>query len=285
MIKLVHVFKELGRNLYRNPGMLLGSFLSLAFLFLLFNLFWIASESAQRFYGQLLSEMKVEAFVSETLQEDQIPELQRSIAGVSGVEALQYISREDAREQLRSLVGADLLVGYDSLNPLPRSFLLRVNPDWLRTDAMIQLEQRLNDISGVDTVFYSRRWLEKAEATRDVISDVGIVLGLFILVTAVLNTSNNIRLMTRTRAVGFRQMRLQGAGKWFLATPFLIEGFLVGGLAAAAGWLLLYHSRDRVAFTQFEIVIPSVEQIFWFCLAAAGLGLVSVLFGIRRLVK
>ncbi len=285
MTRLVHIFKELGRNLYRNPGMLLGSFLSLAFLLLLFNLFWIASESAQRFYGQLLSEMKVEVFVSETVQEDQIPGMQKAIAGVSGIESFRYVSREDARSQLRSLVGADLLVGYDSLNPLPRSFLLRINTDWLESESMARLEDRLHAISGVDTVFYARRWLEKAEATRDVISDVGILLGLFILITAVLNTSNNIRLMTRTRAVGFHQMRLQGAGKWFLATPFLIEGFLVGGLAAAAGWLLIYHSRDRVAFTQFEIVMPSIEQIIWFCLAAAGLGLVSVLFGIRRLVK
>ena len=285
MTKLNHILKELGRNLYRNPGMLLGSFLSLTFLFLLFDLFWIASDSAQHFYSQLLSEMKVEVFVAEDLMDDEIPGLQREIAGVAGIESLQFISREDARNELRHLVGADLLVGYDSLNPLPRSFLLRVNTDWLQSEAMIQLEQRLDALNGVDTVFYSRRWLEKAETTRDVISDIGILLGLFILVTAVLSSSNNMRLMTRTRAVGFHQMRLQGAGKWFLATPFLLEGFLVGGLAAAAGWLIIINSQERVAFTQFEIVLPSVEQIVWFCLAAAGLGLISVLLGIRRLVK
>lgn len=285
MTKPIHILKELGRNLYRNPGMLLGSFMSLTFLFLLFDLFWIASGSAQQFYDELLSEMKVEVFVAEEIQDDQIPSMQRDIAGVAGIESLQYVSREDARDELRHLVGTDLLVGYDSLNPLPRSFLLRINSDWLQSEAMTQLEDRLGAISGVDTVFYSRRWLEKAKLTRNVLTDVGIALGLLILVTALLNSSNNMRLMTRMRATGFHQMRLQGAGKWFLATPFLVEGFLVAGLAAIAGWIIIMQSRDRVAFTQFEIVMPQFEQIVWFCLAAAALGLISVLFGIRRLVK
>jgi len=43
MSRIAHILKELSRNLYRNPGTALGSFLSLTLLFLLFDLYWIAA--------------------------------------------------------------------------------------------------------------------------------------------------------------------------------------------------------------------------------------------------
>ena len=80
-------------------------------------------------------------------------------------------------------------------------------------------------------------------------------------------------------------MRLLGAGKLFLALPFLIEGLLIGGLSAGAGWLLIFYGKQRIVFTQFDIVIPTVEEISIFCGAAALLGIISGYLGIRKLLR
>ena len=73
MSRIAHILKELSRNLYRNPGTALGSFLSLTLLFLLFDLYWIAAGSSERFYTRLLSELKMEVFISEETADSTLP--------------------------------------------------------------------------------------------------------------------------------------------------------------------------------------------------------------------
>lgn len=285
MTRINYIFKELFRSVIRNPGTLLASFLSLAFLFLLFDLFWVAAGSSHQFYNELLSEMRVEVFITEDLPDSVVVPIRESLTGVAGIAGVQYVSRDQARKELSRLVGTDLLVGYDSLNPLPRSFLLAINPDQLNLQSMEEIENHLYELQFVDQIYYSRRWLDKAETMRATIIDVGVWLGLLLLVTALISSANSIRLMTRSRAVGFQQMRLLGAGRFFLSAPFLIEGFFISAMAAAVGWVAIWYGSQKIEFTRFDLVMPTIEQMIIYCAAAALVGLFSAMVGIRKLVR
>lgn len=285
MSRIEHVIREFARNLYRHPGMLLGSFLSLTFLFLLFDLYWIAAGTSEQFYVQLLSRLRTDVFVSEAHADQDLEKLKDSLQELAGVRSASYISREMARKELSRMVGMDLLVGYDSANPLPRSFVLALDAAHLNVDSMYVLEERLMKLESIDTVFYSRGWLKKAEQTRATIREFGLILGALILLAALISSANAMRLTARTRAVGFHQMRLLGAGRRFLAAPFLIEGFLMGGMSAATGWFVIYYSLHRIEFTQIEIILPIRQDILIFCAIASMLGMLSVLFGLRKLVR
>lgn len=285
MSRIAHILKELGRSLFRNPGTALGSLLSLTLLFLLFELYWTAAGTSERFYTRLLSDLTMEVFLSEEMADSTLPLMQTRIGAIEGVASVDYISKEQARAELSRLVGIDLLVGYDSTNPLPRSFILTFSPQYLTSAEMADIESEIESMSGVSQISYSKRWLEKAESVRALILKIGMVLGAVILLTAWMSSVNSIRLVTRARAVGFHQMRLLGAGKLFLALPFLIEGLLIGGLSAAAGWLLIFYGKQRIVFTQFDIVIPTLEEISIFCGAAALLGILSGYLGIRKLLR
>ncbi|MDH4157902.1 MAG: permease-like cell division protein FtsX [candidate division Zixibacteria bacterium] len=285
MTRIAHLLRELGRSLYRNFGTALSSFLSLALLLLLFDVYWAAAKTSDRFYAELLSGMRMEAFVDEAVPDSTIPLMKNDIDLIDGVLFSGYVSKESAREELSRLVGSDLLVGYDSLNPLPRSFVLSFSSDYLTSAKLAEVEKKLAAMPGIANVYYSSRWLNKAETTRAIVLNIGLVLGALILLSALISSTNNIRLMTRTRAVGFLQMRLSGAGRLFLALPFLLEGLLISGLSAVAGWLLLFYMRGKIAFTQFEVVFPMTDEIVIFCAAAAGLGVISGYLGIRKLLR
>ena len=174
MTLLLHIIKDLWRNLYRNMGALIGSAMSLIFLFLLFDLFWVAAGTSERFYSELLSELRVEAFVSETVADTSLPRLQDKLVAVDGVMSIEYVSRESARKELTRMVGTDLLIGYDSANPLPRSFILSFESDHLTLDQMEGAEDDLKSIGGVSQLHYSKQWLEKAETTKSIIFRVGL---------------------------------------------------------------------------------------------------------------
>ncbi len=285
MTRISHLLREIARNLYRNPGTAFSSFLSLTLLFLLFDLFWVAAGTSDVFYRDLLSDIRMEVFLNEEVTDSLVPDMEFRVAQVQGVQAIERVTKEQAREELSRLVGTDLLAGYDTTNPLPRSFILSFAPEYLNSSVMESIEEEVAGLEGVSEVYYGHRWLRKAESARAIILRTGMVLGALILLTALVSSANNIRWMTRARAAGFQQMRLLGAGKLFVAFPFLVEGFLMGGISAAVGWALIYFGRQKIAFSQFEIIVPTTNEIVIFCCATALLGVISGYFGVRKLLK
>ncbi len=285
MTRFGFVCRELGRMLSRYPGTALGSFLSLGLLFLLFDVFWVATGTTNQFYATLLADLRMEAFVSEETPDSLLTRLSSDLADIPGIRSVDFVSREQARQDLADLIGTDLLVGYDSLNPLPRSFVLVLDDAYHRLSAMVGLEQRLLTVTGVAEVHYSKRWLEQMEQTRLLFRTVGLALGAIILLAAIITTSNSIRLMTRARALGLHQMRLLGAGRMFTASPFLLEGFALSGISAAGSWALLLFGLRKISFSQFAIVVPSYSDMALFCLAAALLGAASGFLGIRKTLR
>ena len=285
MSRINHILRELGRSLYRNPGTALGAVLSLAMLFLLFDLYWIASETSNRLYSDLLSEIRIEAFVNDGVDDIEIPMVTEKISQIEGIFAIGYITKDSARLVLQHMLGTDLLVDYNNKNPLPRSFVLEVDKKFLNSTDMDLISKEIASLPEIFDVKYSKEWLVKAEQMRSIIIEVGLALGILILLTALISLINNIRLMTRARAVGFQQMRLLGAGKMFLAFPFLLEGLFISGLAALIGWAAIFYGIQQISLIQFNIVYPKLEEIIIYCAVAAMLGTISGYLGIRRLLK
>lgn len=285
MNRVGHIFKEMFRNLYKNPGTSLSAILSMTLLFLLFDIFWIAADTSDKFYDNYLSDLQMEIFILEEYPDSSISIIKDEIKKIDGVSSLAFISKENARNELAELVGIDLLVGYDSSNPLPQSFILTFQPHVLNSIDLSEIESSIMSLRGVSHVYYSKNWLAKAESTKNIISDIGLFLGLLILVTVLVSSANNMRLTAKTRAVGFYQMRLLGAGKLLLAMPFIIEGILLGSLSAGIGWGMIFYWKDKIRFSNFEIIFPSIEEIGIYCLAAGLLGLISGYVGIKRLLR
>lgn len=284
MKTLGHILKELLRNTFGNPGAAFSSFISLMLLFLMFDLFWIAAGSSERFYTQMLSEMEMELFMEAPAPDSARTDLRPILEEIDGIKTVTFISAEKARERLTDLVGADLLAGYDSANPLPSSYVLSFEDHVLTTKAMTGIETEVMQMDGVELVFYGERWLAKAEETRAIFLSLGMILGGLILMAALIGSANNIRLMTQTRAVGFRQMQILGAGRMFLAAPFLLEGLVVSSFSGAAGWAAVIYVHSRVSFTQFELILPPPEHMAIFVGAVSLIGLVSGYLGIRKML-
>jgi len=282
---LTHLIREVARNIFGYPITSFSSFLSLTLLFLLFDLYWVGANTSNNFYSTLLAELRMEAFVAEVVPDSTIKSIENDIAAIAGVREVEYVSKEDARAALSSMVGYDLLVGYDSLNPLPRSFVLAFGPAFNKSERLSEIETKLTNMKAISDVSYGKQWLEKAESTESLVLNVGLVLGLLILLTALISSTNNIRLMSRARAVGFEQMSLLGAGRMFLILPYLVEGFLLSSLSAAAGWGVIYYFKDRIDFTSFELIYPSLNDILIYCAAIGLMGIVSGYFGVRKLLR
>lgn len=285
MTKFLYILKELFRNIFRNLATTLTALFSMMLLLLLLDLFWIGLGTTDKFYGELLTELNMELYISEAASDSTVTEIKDMLSANTAISSITYISKDLARSQLSDLIGVDLLVGYDSLNPLPRSFVLSFNDQHLNMEYLNSFEQELLANKNITEVFFNKNWLVKAESTRLIILNLGLVLGIVVLLTVLFNFANNMRLTARTRATGLNQMRLLGAGKFMLALPYLLEGIIIGALSAGLGWFIIYYWKDKINFTMFEIVYPEINHILIFCGVSALLGFLSGYMGIRKLLK
>jgi cell division transport system permease protein len=283
MSRWFFIWREFGRNVARNPGTAFSAVLSLTLLFVLFNMFWVAARSTDELYQSLVSDMQMEIFIPDSVDDSMVAQLSLRVQGVPGVQAVSYITREAARDQLTGLLGLDLLAA-DTLNPLPRSFVLTFALEYLTSEQLTSIERQLAEVTGSTQIQYGKKWLESTEQTRGVIRRVGVLIGGLILLATVISSANNIRLMSRARVTGLTQMQLLGAGRWLIAAPFVLEGGLAGAVASGIAWGVVFYGKAQLKFLDIGISMPPTGEIIIFCVLTTMLGAISGYFGVRKLL-
>lgn len=171
----------------------------------------------------------------------EIPGLQKKILGMYGVQEVQFISRDEALNQLKGqMQRQSALLENLKENPLPDGFEVRMidaSRDWEKIE---KLAVRIEDLPQVEEVEYGRKWLGRFSNIFNLFTLAGYGLGALFFVAAVFFVANTIRLVLYTRRDEIEIMRLVGAEDRFIKTPFYIEGLIQGALGGIIGLLLLF---------------------------------------------
>lgn len=276
------VLREVWKGFRRSPVTSFGLLVSVSLVLMLLQLFWVVAIGLEVRYRELLGSVEIELFVSDSLHDSTVVTIEDSLKAIPLVASTRYVSREQARTELSRLAGRDLLADYDSLNPLPRSFVVTLEPDCYENGQFPSLIERLAAVNRSGDVVYSRQWLADAEETRRELVRVGTVLGLICLCAAALNLINGIRLLARTRAVGTAQLLLQGAGRLFVAMPYILEGIAITLLATGVSWGMVWYVVEHVRVPRVTLLLPPLTELAAFCLIAVLLGGISGFVGVRR---
>jgi len=272
--------RQIIRHMGRDKRISLGSFLVLAIILLLIDIFWVASINIDHQYELLLQTVRMEIFISDSLPDDNITLLQESLGKIEMVDSVTFISKDDAARILEGELGAGILDNLDS-NPLPRSFILRFRGR-LDMKMLDGLKDRLMKLTGVEAVEYGRTWIEKVERMGRFLRYGGYFIGALILFVVLLTMANTNRLTARSKARDFYQLKLLGAGPRYLVTPYLAEGFISALVAALLGWSLILYVSEKISFTYFELMMPPVQEIMIYAVLAGFTGMLGSYLGIRR---
>lgn len=282
MIRAGRFFRQISRHMGREKRLSLGSFLVLAIVLVLVDLFWIASGTINNEYRKMLTNVRMEVFLSDTIPDSVLTVVKDALTSFEGVSSVDYISKDEAARQLENQFGSGILDGLDE-NPLPRSFVLHFD-HLLHLGDLDAMESRLNRLEGISGVEFGRPWIQKIEHSGRLLRRIGIIVGAIILFVVLLTMANTNRLTARSKSRDFFQLKLLGAGPSYVLYPFLAEGFLSALIAAALGWVLVYYFSRQVSFTSFALVIPDLQNIAIYAVVAGLTGMAGAYLGIRRLL-
>ncbi len=183
----------------------------------------------------------ITVFFDQDLEASQIEEIGKEIEGWNQVSHVEYTSAEAAWETFKKDYFADnpdLALGFADDNPLAKSASYAIY---------------LNDISEQSTVvsmlknYEGIRQVNKSDITANALSDVGKIAGIaslaiivVLLAVSIFLISNTITTGITVRADEIRIMKYVGATDFFVKSPFVFEGVIIGVIGAIVPLIVLF---------------------------------------------
>jgi len=171
---------------------------------------------------------QITVFLKGTTSDNEGKKLADQIRTRSGVERVDFLSKQAALEEFSSRSGfADALELLPN-NPLPAVIIIHPRSGALSDKALVQWADELQKMPTVDLVQLDKEWLQRLGALIQLI-DRGIwILAALLIVAVALIIGNTIRLLIQSRREEIVLINIIGATNSFVRRPFLFTGIWFG---------------------------------------------------------
>ena len=156
---------------------------------------------------------------------------------------IKYVNKEEALTTLKARWGDN---GYllDNLpeNPLPDSYNVYVKDK----DAANAVAAAAPDLAGVSDVVYYRDTIEKLAQISRFVEAGSLITMAFLVIVSIVIVANTIKLTVFNREKEISIMKYLGATDWFVRSPFIWGGIIVGVISAVLATALTYVIYQKV---------------------------------------
>jgi cell division transport system permease protein len=205
-----------------------------------------------------------------------------------------FVPREKALESLKDKSGLTDVLAALGENPLPDSYVLKLEGVSSASAAarVDELARNLGAMPGVDTVQVDSAWVKRLAALLGVLRLALLLLAITLGMVVIAVVFNTIRLQVLTQREEIAVSKLLGATDNFIHRPFYYTGALLGLAAGtvALGAVALSLQPLNAAIADFARLYASEFQlaplpglgIAGLLAISAGLGLVGAMLSVQR---
>ena len=241
-------FRALRRNAAPSGAAIVTTIVTVVLLGVLIPIFKATESTSSNVRDQL--ELRVGVYDDAT--EAELANLRQDLAALPHVASVDFISKAEALEELKTFLEDDAPTAELNSNPLPANFVVRPDDPANLSQIRAAIEPegpngQIQPISPVVESVFDRQ--EKREEIEQVTAAVKwILFGVttLLLIASLMLIGNTIRLSIYTRRREVEVMRLVGATRWFIRWPFMIEGVVVGCVGGAVAILILWLGKVTI---------------------------------------
>jgi len=219
-------------------GAWVSTVISISLVLLLVGVASILLLNARSVSDYFKENLQVSVLMKQDVTEEQALAYQSSLAGMPGVKATTYISREQGIEEMAQMLGRDFLDVF-STAPVPVSIDVNLEAAYVSQDSLEVVRKALSASPLVDEVVYQTSLVDALNAN---LQKIGLVLGVLILLLLFISfvlIGNMVRLNVFSRRFTIHTMQLVGATRGFIRAPFIGQSALQGLFAALVAILML----------------------------------------------
>ncbi len=239
----------------------LTSIISITLVLLMLGLLGLLILNAKRVSDYVKENIGFSIILKENVKEVDIIRLQKNLDASEYVKSTEYITKEQAAEELQQELGEDFIefLGY---NPLLASIEVHLYAPYANPDSLEVIEGDFQNYDQIKEVFYQKSLVNLLNENIRKISLIILVFSALLFLIAIALINNTIRLSVYSKRFIIHTMQLVGATRGFIRRPFLYRSAFHGLIASllAIGLLsgLLYLGQQEfqeiISFRDIEIL-------------------------------
>lgn len=259
-MRLGYFLSETATNLKRNLLMTIAAISTVAISLLLLGGVQILSMIVNNVTLSWEARVEISAYLRDDAAPGEIEALESQLSGYEEIEAVTYVSKEEAYEDFKALY-RNKPEFYEHIGPedLPASLRVKLT-DAKHTE---EVAARIQDAPGVDDVRFGGEIIKRLLQVNSLLRTITLAMSIVLMIASAALIANTIRLAIYARREEISIMKLVGATNWFIRIPFMLEGVfaaLVGALLASA----IVIGANAVLFTRMGDALPFLGPVFTF---------------------
>lgn len=242
-------------NIFRNKWFSLASVATISACLLLFGIFFTVIINFNHIVRTAEQGVSVTVFFADNVSEARILEIGEMIEKRVEVSKIEYVSAEEAWEEFRlEYFGEEYSDGFTE-NPLENSsnYEIYLSDVSLQSSLVTYLES-IGEIRQVNRSEITASTLSGMNALIVYVS-IGIIIILFAV--SVFLISNTVMIGIQVRKEEINIMKYIGATDFFVRSPFVIEGVIIGAVGACLPLGLLYVLYNIIV----EFIVQKFEML------------------------
>lgn len=300
MTSLFRIIKSGWADFRRNGGLSIATIFIMVLAISVATSLLLFQKTSQILTQTIEEKLDMRIYFNEELSSDEILEIQNELSQISGIKDMKYVSKEEALQGfiVRHKNDDALMQSLEELgkNPLLSSLNIQAweASQYAAISSFLENSSFDNLIAKVDYQ-QKKSVIERLDSISSGINTIGIISSIILASVAILVAFNTIKLAIYNSKEEIEIMRLVGASNNFIRGPFLVQGVIVGFVAAVitllifGAGLFFLNSGFKfliVGFNLFSYFIGNLFIIFAIQLASGvGLGVVSSWLAVRKYLR
>ena len=215
------------KNLFKNKKSTMSSLMIMCATMLVFGLFFVIGENINAFVENVADAQEIRVIIDNTATDSEIEEVGSEILSIDGVRSAEFVSKEDALDYMKDLVGEDLIEGYSERN----IFSVAYNVTLTDLELNDEVQESILQLDHVKKIVSSNQVISQIISLAKGIRIVTAGILVLLIIISVSIIANTIKLTVHARRKEISIMKYVGATNSFIRWPFLVEGVIIGVVA------------------------------------------------------
>ena len=240
-----YLIKEGVKNVFKNKKATMISLVTMICAMFLFGTFFAIGENVNSVLEQVQKTQGMEVFIKNEAINEQISILENEIKSLDGINTVTFKSKQEALDLMKENLkdNQDLLEGYEGENNIfPASFIVTLTDLSMATE----IEAKISTMENVKKITSNNDTITTLMKIANGIKIAIGVISVILLIISITIIANTIRLTVFARRKEISIMKYVGATNRFIRWPFVIEGIIIGVIAAIITLLIVGAIYDFV---------------------------------------
>lgn len=235
---ITYLISEGFRNVMKNKKASMASLLTMLCAMFLFGAFFVMGENINEILRQVQESQGIQVFINKDATDEQIQTLKDEINSLNGINTIVFKSKQEALDTMKETYKdtPEVFTGLEGENNIfPASYIVTL------TDLSLsaEIQEKITKMDNVTEITSSDVTIDTLMKIANGIKLAIGVIFILLLLIAVTIITNTIKLTVHARRKEISIMKYVGATNSFIRWPFMVEGIIIGIVAASLTIVIL----------------------------------------------